>query len=320
MNKGVSNSFVITPGNPAPPGGMCRMLRTADGIAVRAAHWPAPDGKARGTVVLFNGHTEFIEKYFEVAGELMARGFAVATLDWRGQGLSDRPLDDRLKSHVTTFAAYGNDVAALLEQIVRPECPEPYLMLAHSLGGHLGLRALRDNPETFDRAVLNAPFTAFPVGPISRTVLTVLSNLACLTGRSERQSSLRPARTALEIPYAENTVTRDPARWERMLEVLRAEPRLLLDGITWGWLRAALRSHEEIHGPHFMPMVRAPILLFSAEHETFVSNRDHVRLASIWRNVRRVFIEDSWHEVFMERDPIRARFWAEFDAFTEDVR
>jgi lysophospholipase len=319
MNKSASNEFVITPGNPPPPGGACRMLRTADGVSVRAARWPAATGK-RGTVVLFNGHTEFIEKYFEVIGELAGRGFAVATLDWRGQGLSDRPLDDRLKSHVTAFAEYRHDVTALLEQIVLPECPKPYLLLAHSMGGHLGLRALHDHPDMFDRAVLNAPFTDFPVGPVRRAMLTVLGNLACLTGRAERQSSLRPARTALEIPFAENVVTRDAARWERMLEILRVEPRLLLDGITWGWLRAALRSHEILHGPHFMPMVRAPVLLISAEHEAFVSNRDHVRLASTWPNVRRVLIEDSWHEVLMERDPIRARFWAEFDAFTADIR
>ena len=40
--------------------------------------------------VLLNGQTEFLEKYFEVIDELRGRGFAVAALDWRGQGGSGR--------------------------------------------------------------------------------------------------------------------------------------------------------------------------------------------------------------------------------------
>ncbi|MFP3945110.1 MAG: alpha/beta fold hydrolase, partial [Alphaproteobacteria bacterium] len=310
------SGFVITPDNPAPPGGTCRMLRTADGRNIRAAWWPAASEAARGTVVLFNGHTEFIEKYFEVIGELTARGFAVATLDWRGQGLSDRLLEDRLRSHANDFADFAHDVSALLEQVVHRECPRPVMLLAHSLGGHLGLRAMRDHPETFERAVLMAPFTAFRAGPASRAVLKMVSALARWTGRAERRFPLRPARTALDIPFAENEVTRDEARYARTQEILRAEPRLLLNGITWGWLEAALRSQDEIHGPHFMPTIRAPILVVSAEKEALVSSRDHVRLAAVWPNVRRILIEDAWHEVLMERDPIRARFWAEFDAFT----
>lgn len=308
------SEFVTTQGNAAPPGAKCRMLRTADGRNIRAAWWPV--ASARGTVVLFNGHTEFIEKYFEVIGELLARGFAVATLDWRGQGLSDRLLDDPLKSHALDFADFAHDVSALLDQAVRPECPRPLMMLAHSLGGHLGLRALRDHPETFDRAVLNAPFTAFRMGGTSRAALTILSDLAKFAGRANRRFPLRPARTPLDIPFAENEVTRDEPRYQRTQEILRADSRLLLDGITWGWLSAALRSQEELHGPHFMPTIRVPILLLSAEHEKLVSNRDHVRLTAVWSNVRRVVMEDAWHEVLMERDPIRARFWAEFDAFT----
>lgn len=308
--------LVTTAGNPAPPGSTCLMLRAADGKDIRAAHWPTATDAARGTVVLFNGHTEFIEKYYEVIGELTQRGFAVATLDWRGQGLSGRLLPDGLKSHAEDFADFAHDVAVLLDEVVRPTCPKPYILLAHSLGGHLGMRALRDHPDTFDRAVLSAPFTSLPMSDIARSLLKSVSGLMRLAGRADRRFPLRPARTALEIPFAENEVTRDEKRYERTQEILRAEPRLLLDGITWGWLNAAFRSHEETHGPHFMPTIRVPILLISAEHEKLVSNRDHVRLAATWPNVRRVLMEDSWHEVLMERDPIRRRFWKEFDAFT----
>jgi lysophospholipase len=78
--------LIVTSDNPAPPGGVCSNVRTSDRIVLRVARWH-PEGQARGTVVLAQGRAEFIEKYFETVAELLARGFAVVTFDWRGQGL-----------------------------------------------------------------------------------------------------------------------------------------------------------------------------------------------------------------------------------------
>src|SRR3990172_2510200 len=88
--------LVSIPANPIPESALAGALRTPDGVALRFARWPAPPGR-KGTVCLFHGRAEFIEKYFECVRELQARGFAVATLDWRGQGLSDRALADTRK-------------------------------------------------------------------------------------------------------------------------------------------------------------------------------------------------------------------------------
>src|SRR5579872_7265056 len=93
----------------------------AVGATLRAARFdPAPDVPARGTCVLLNGQTEFIEKYFEVIDELRGRGFCVVTFDWRGQGGSDRLLPDRRKSHIDDFAAYDQDLDAVMRQVVNP--------------------------------------------------------------------------------------------------------------------------------------------------------------------------------------------------------
>ena len=59
-----------------------RSLMTPDGRQLRTALWPLKDPhKRRGICVLLNGHTEFLEKYEEVAGELNERGLEVASLD-----------------------------------------------------------------------------------------------------------------------------------------------------------------------------------------------------------------------------------------------
>ena len=90
-----------------PKGGGVRLVEASDGGKGRIAVWPARGGdtpsaakgrkkeKPRGTVLLLHGRTEFIEKYYPVIEKLLQRGFAVATLDWRGQGLSERPVGHR---------------------------------------------------------------------------------------------------------------------------------------------------------------------------------------------------------------------------------
>ena len=92
-------NLVSIPANPVPPTSVTGTLKTRDGVTLRFARWDPPPGR-KGTVCLFQGRAEFIEKYFETVRDLRARGFAVATLDWRGQGLSERALRDPRKGHV----------------------------------------------------------------------------------------------------------------------------------------------------------------------------------------------------------------------------
>ncbi|MBA3324054.1 MAG: alpha/beta hydrolase, partial [Rhodobacteraceae bacterium] len=95
----------------APDGGRPLWLDTQDGLRLRAAVWS--EG-ARGTAIVLPGRTEYVEKYGRVVRRLTERGLAVAVIDWRGQGLSDRhPSAPRL-GHVEDFRHYQHDVAALL--------------------------------------------------------------------------------------------------------------------------------------------------------------------------------------------------------------
>src|SRR5471032_2543572 len=112
----------------------------AVGASLRAARFSAaPDVPARGTCVLLNGQTEFIEKYFEVIDELRGRGLAVASLDWRGQGGSTRMApDDPLKAHIDDFSQYDADLNLFMDKIVAPLAgARPPIALSHSMGGHI---------------------------------------------------------------------------------------------------------------------------------------------------------------------------------------
>ena len=91
--------LVSIPDNSSPDDVITGKITTPDGVELRFARWGSPV-HSKGTVCIFTGRGEFIEKYFETVRDLRKRGFAVAIMDWRGQGRSSRQLSDPRKGYV----------------------------------------------------------------------------------------------------------------------------------------------------------------------------------------------------------------------------
>src|SRR3990172_8408879 len=111
--------LVSTPKNPIPLGVSSGHIEVRKGLRLRFASWQPVLRERRGTVCIFPGRAEFIEKYFEVVGELRRRGFAVAVLDWRGQGGSSRLTRNPLKGHINDFAEYEEDLSHFILRFSR---------------------------------------------------------------------------------------------------------------------------------------------------------------------------------------------------------
>ena len=123
-----------------PKGGRAVWAHTSDDVRIRVGLWPITG--ARGTVLIFPGRTEYIEKYSDAAREFAVRGLASLAIDWRGQGLADRATPDTKLGHVTNFDEYQRDVDAAVAVARDAGLPEPYYLFAHSMGGCIGLRSL----------------------------------------------------------------------------------------------------------------------------------------------------------------------------------
>jgi lysophospholipase len=309
--------LVALPRNPVPSGAVVGAFAGYDGAPLRFARWQATRGPARGTICLFTGRGEFIEKYFEVVADLRRRGFAVAAMDWRGQGLSWRALPNRRKGHIADFAEYDRDLLRFMKDIVLPDCPPPFIGLGHSMGGNILLRAAARPGCWFDRLVLTTPMIAFAdekVGypqPLARAYAEIASVLGFATAYVHGGSD-----TCEEMgDFRDNPLTSDFERWSRNKAVLEAAPALGLGSPTVGWLRAAYRSCRLVTSAGYAQGVEVPVLMFAAGRDRIVSTRAVEEFGVGLKLGTPLLIPGARHEILQETDPLRQRFWAAFDAY-----
>jgi lysophospholipase len=296
----VSPRFIITPG----------------GVRLRTAVFErASSGNPGRVCVLLHGQTEFIEKYGEVIGELQARGFTVATFDWRGQGLSGRALEDRRKAHIRDFRDYDEDLAAFLEQVVKPLGSGAPYALAHSMGAHILLRALHDRPRAFTAAVLSAPMMAASTRGYPRWFAATTTAVMNSLGRGEDWVLGMEDRDPLSMAFEDNLVTSDRARFARAQALIATNPDIRLAGPTWGWLKAASTSMARVMAPGYAEAIETPLLVCGAGKDRIVLTAATSAFAARLPHGKYIEFEDSEHEILMENDSIRTRFWQAFDDF-----
>ncbi len=306
-------NLVSIDANPVPESAVVGSLKTADGVILRFARWHAP-GRPKGTVCIFPGRTEFIEKYFETVVDLRSRGFAVAVLDWRGQGLSRRALADPRKGHVGDFAEFDRDLEAFAKDILLPDCPPPFFALGHSMGGANLIRAAHKGRRWFDRMVLSAPMIEL-MGHGARRPAKITVRLARMFGLGDGYIPGGGATAFQSQPFAGNPLTSDPVRYARIAAVVEAEPKLGLGSPTIGWLDAAYAAMDEFTDPAYAQRIYQPILIVAAGEDTIVSTSAVSRFAAGLRAGSHLIVPGSRHEILMEQDRFREQFWAAFDAF-----
>jgi lysophospholipase len=306
-------TLVSIPANPVPEGAFSGHLKTPDGVSIRFARWDPPPGR-KGTVCVFNGRIEFIEKYFELVNDLRARGFAVAMIDWRGQGLSQRALTETRKGHIGSFAEYDIDLETFVKEVVLPDCPPPHFALGHSMGAAVLLRAAYRGRRWFDRMVLSAPMIALTGRASSRAAKTSIRMLRMLGFGSSFVPGGGATAHSLK-PFVGNPVTSDPVRYARTAAVIEAEPALGLGSPTIAWTHAAYRAMAEFAEPTFAPHIRQPILMVAAGSDEIVSTPAIGEFCARMRTGSHLVIVGSRHEPMMERDVYRGQLLAAFDAF-----
>jgi len=310
-----------------PQGGMVRLAECEDGVQIRVAVWPGANGgiwpsrhfpqwsgdrPRRGTVLVVHGRTEFIEKYYPVIEMLLQRGFAVVTMDWRGQGLSERPVGHHLKGHVDNFKEYQRDLDAMFALREVQALPEPMVVMSHSMGGAVTLRRIAREPNRFIGAIFSSPMLGLLPAPGIDRVTGGVAKVVSGVGLRDEYAPGQPIDPYTDTLFMGNVLTSDFDEYTRQRELIKEEPGLAIAGVTWGWLRAAMNETARLE--HIGPL-SLPSLYWVGSEETVISAPAIAARVAINSNCRFALIAGAKHEPLFERPELRSRVWREIDHF-----
>ena len=309
--------LVETPENPIPVGGLVFRIETSDGVPLRVASWAAMGPIPRGTVLLMQGRAEFIEKYAETVTDLLRRGYAVVAFDWRGQGGSGRSTQEPTKGHVDDFALFRHDVEAIAQHVL-DAMPKPVVGLAHSMGGCIAVTGAREGWLPVERLVAIAPMIELKLVKHPRTVRALIRILARL-GLGRHFVPGGNGRSISTLPFPGNRLSSDPARYARNAGLAEAVGVVAIGAPTIGWLNAAYRAMARFREPGFAGVIGIPTLIVAAGADPVCATAAIAAFAEELKTGPALIIPDARHEILMERDAIRAAFWAAFDAFLSET-
>ncbi len=296
----MTDAPLFTDVSPGPEDGAAWWMHASDGVRLRIAAW-ARDA-TKGTVLLFPGRTEYVEKYGPAATDLAARGFATVSIDWRGQGLADRLLDDPRIGHVGDFQDYQKDVATLLKAARTLDMPKPYFLLAHSMGGAIGLRSVYEDLPV-QAAAFSAPMWGIKISKPLQPAAWVLTRVMPAIGQGGRLAPTTvPEPYVLKAPFEDNMLTTDPDMHSMMRDQVSAHPDLCLGGPSYIWLGEAI---EECNDLAVQPSPKIPCKTFLGDNERIVhTGRIHDRMQR-WNDGDLKMIPGAEHEVLMEQTATR---------------
>ncbi len=293
----------------APEGGRAFYVRTADDTRIRFALWGGGD---KGLAVVMPGRTECLEKYGRMAGQLMTRGFSVAIIDWRGQGLSDRLNNSTAVGHVDDFTDYQADLKSVLTHPEVAAITGPRTLFAHSMGGCIGLRALL-NSDTFHAAIFSAPMWGLNLPGPNKLLAPILANVGTALGMGKKTLIGQPKGFYLtREPFEGNNLTHDREHWDYMREQVVKYPALGLGTPSFKWLKGALGEFKYFDS---VEMPKIPTLMFVGGDESVVSPPAIHKQSQRFTNGKLVEIDGARHEIWMETPERQAQSWGAIDAF-----
>lgn len=279
----------------------------------------AADGHVRGSLLFLNGRADMIEKYTETLCDWSAQGWAATSFDWRGQGGSGRLASHPLLGHIDDFSVWIDDLTHFVADW-QAQHPPPHVIVAHSMGGHLLLRALEEGRVSCDAAVLVAPMLGINAKWLPAPAGQWIANIMCAIGLSH--SPVWPHEDLSQVMMAlkQARLTHSDPRFAGEMAVRRAHPEWCIGAPSWGWLRAAYRSTRRLEASPVIDRLMTPLLILATSADRLVSPRAIARFAQRLPNARLHFYgKESAHEILREVDSVRDDALRRIDRFLDEA-
>ncbi len=265
-------------------------------------------------MLLLPGRTEYIEKYGLIVSRLVGWGLNVAVIDWRGQGLSQRPIAGKSIGYVEDFAEYQDDLNTMTGCPAVAALSGPRILMSHSMGGCIALRALIEGLDVA-ASVFSAPMWGIKMPPVAAPLARALIRIGPKLGFEKSFAPGTGNPTYVSTAKAEgNLLTNNLKAFERFRTHAKTVPELCLGGASLGWLNAAF---EEMAQFRREPAPTSPILTFLGDQESIVEPGPIHRETKSQANARLVVCKGAKHEIWMETEEIQESVWSETKLFLE---
>jgi len=282
-----------------------------DGVRIRVCHWLNNCSKTKGTILLQQGHNEFIEKYYETIQEFLDKDYSVVAFDWRGQGMSDHELNDIHKAFIKDFKRHDQDLAYILDEIIENNFPKPLIGIGHSMGGCLMLSAFHDHPEKFSSGILSAPMLGFKNEKFLKTASSLMNffkkDTDYLLGSKPNMGK--------ETPFSENDLTTDILRYKRIISLVRKHPNIRLWGVTNAFAKAVNKRFNVMRKKNWAEEIDLNILIINNIKDRVVDSKKINTMKKRLKNSQIIDFKNTKHEIFMEKDSERKILWNKINKF-----
>jgi lysophospholipase len=266
-------------------------------------------------LVISPGRSESYLKYKELAFDLASLNISIFIIDHRGQGLSERLLDNPHKGYVEQFDDYTDDLNTFISTIVNPNCAtgDKPILLAHSMGGAIATRLAQKYPDSVKAILLTSPMIAINKGGLpewlAKTLIysgTFLNKLFTDQGWYFIGQSNYQAKS-----FENNSLMHSKIRYQTFIDLYQEYPQLQLGGVTFNWLKQAVNAHQTIFSE--LDKITSPITIIQAGDDTIVDNQAqndfchklHQLKPLLCPQLKPLVIEGARHEILFEGDKYR---------------
>ena len=284
--------------------------------------FPQGETPPSAIIVCLGGLSEFAEKYFEVAHDMLDRGYAFWFIEWQYQGRSGRLEKFPHRRHSDGFDQDVSDLHRFMTDYVKPAAVHPdrgripLVMLSHSMGGNIGFHFLIKHPGFFDAAAFSAPFFGiynfkWPMQLLAAFIAPLVPVIGrnYVFGGSDWNEKARDGRAVFS---SDSYRERLHNYWSLK------EPDVQVGAVTFGWVIQALKSCAALRRRGALQSINIPVLIGVAGEDQIIDNAILRRTARNLPRGRMLEIQGARHEILMEADVYRNQFFEAFDKMLEE--
>ena len=217
---------------------------------------------------------------------------------------SYRLTEDPSLVHIDTWKRFVRDFLKVCHVVKEQYSELPLFLFAHSMGGAIGTIAAAWETEFFQKIILSSPMIRPLTGNVPWSVTVAIAQVECLAGRNARYVIGQKPYDGSEI--LETSAAVSEARFTRYNEIRKQSREIQTSAASYGWLLASIKMSWYLRY-HGWKKLTAPVLLFQAEKDAFVSVRAIQKFAKKLQRKGRtsceyMYMPGSKHEIFGSDD------------------